>query len=215
MINNIKPTNISQNIIASDLAVQLNKGTERDVSQFTFKAYLNNSIILEKFSTWLLAGVGASCALIIANINSISQIIGQSNIKYSLLILVCSGLFGFLSKYYAIQISIILSVDDYLRNALPLLLGAHIEEEKKIHSLASENNTAVNTIPNIIGAMRIVNDFLPWYSRKKALEGFEKGLEDPLHGYKKGMKFLSFQTLATVAEFSCFLAFVVMVALSI
>lgn len=203
------------NISASDLAAQLNKNTERDVAQFTFKVYITNSLILEKFSSWLLAGVGASCALIIANINNISQIVELSIIKNSLLILVGSGIFGFLSKYYAIQISILLSTDENFRNTLPKLLNAHIEEEKKIHSFAIENNTTVNTIPNIIGAMRTVNDHVPWYSRKKAIEGFEKGLKDPLHGYKKGMKFLSRQALATVAEFACFLAFVVMVALAI
>ena len=206
---------LQQQFSASALAEQLNKATERDVAQLTFKAYLANSFIIEKFSTWLLVGVGASCALMIANINSISKIVEQSAIKNSLLILVGSGLFGFLSKFYSMQVSILLNSDEILRETLPKQLVSQIEEEKKIHALAMENKATVNTVPDIIGSMRKVTESVPWYNRKKAIEGFDRGIEDPLYGYKQGMRFLSLQVLAAIFEFACFLAFVLIVALSL
>jgi hypothetical protein len=81
-INN--DSNIQQELSPSELADKLNKETELNVSQLTYKAVLNSSAVLEKFSTWLLAGIGAMCALIITNINSISKIIDLLIIKYSL-----------------------------------------------------------------------------------------------------------------------------------
>lgn len=205
-----------QQFSASVLAEQLNKVTERDVAQLTFKAYLANSFIIEKFSTWLLVGVGASCALMIANINSISKIVEQSAIKNSLLILVVSGLFGFLSKFYSLQVSILLNSDEIFRETLSKQLVSHIEEEKKIHALAMENKTTVNTVPDIIGAARkATEESVSWYNRKKAIEGFDRGVQDPLYAYKRGMRFLSRQVLAAIFEFACFLVFVLIVALSL
>ena len=95
-----KDPNIQQELSPLELADKLNKETELNISQLTYKAILNSSAVLEKFSTWLLAGIGATCALIITNINSISKIIDPSILKYSLLLLVISGVLGFLCKYY-------------------------------------------------------------------------------------------------------------------
>jgi acetylglutamate synthase len=215
MENIDKKSTLQQGSSALELAETLNKNTELNISQLTFKAILNNSLILEKFSTWLLAGIGATCALIITNINSITKIIDPSIIKYSLLILVISGLLGFLSKYYSIQIQIILELDEILRNLLPKIMEIHIEEEKRVHGTAKEQGVVVNTVPDIIGSMRKALDSVPWFKRKSARKGFEKGVEDPLFGYRRGMRFLYFQSAVTILEFICFLLFIFLVAVSL
>ena len=205
MTNSVKNPILQQGASAAEIAENLIKNTELNISGISFRAMLNSSLILEKFSTWLLAGIGATCALIIANINSMSKIIDISTIKYSLMLLVISGLFGFLSKYYSIQIQIVLEVDEILRNLLPKILETHIEEEKKVHNTAQEQNVTINTIPDIIGSMRKVADSAPWFKRKKTLKDFEKGKEDPLFGYRRAMRNLYFQTSVTILEFICFL----------
>lgn len=200
---------------AAELADRLNKETELNVSQLTFKAILNSSAVLEKLSTWLLAGILAICALIITNIESISKIIDPSVLKYSLLILVVSGVLGLLCKYYYIQIQIILGVDDILRKKLPEIMSAHIEQEKQIHAKAQEQGTLINTVPDIIGAMEKVLDSVPWFKRKSARKGFEKGAFDPLFGYRRGQRFLYYQSVVTAFEFICLLAFIFLVAVSL
>lgn len=215
MENIDKKSTVQQELSASELAETLNKNTELNISQLTFKAILNNSLVLEKFSTWLLAGIGATCALTITNINSITKIVDPSIIKYSLLVLIVSGLLGFLCKYYSIQIQIILEIDEILRNKLPEIMSSHIEEEKRVHGKAIEQGILVNTVPDIMGSMRKAIDSVPWFKRKSALKGFENGAKDPLFGYHRAMRFVYCQSVATILEFVCFLIFIFIVAVSL
>jgi hypothetical protein len=208
-------TTIQHELSAAELADKLNKETELNISQLTFKAILNSSAVLEKFSTWLLAGIGVICALIITNINSISKIIDPSILKYSLIILVVSGVFGLLCKYYFIQIQIVLELDDILRKKLPEIMTFHIEKEKQIHAKAQEQGILVNTVPDILGAMRKALDSVPWFKRKSAQKGFEKGALDPLFGYRRGQRFLYYQSAVTVLEFICFLSFIFIIAVNL
>ena len=200
---------------ASKLAETLNRNTELNISQLTFISILNSSQILEKFSTWLLAGIGATCALIIANINNITNIIEPPIIKYSLLVLALAGLLGFLCKYYNIQIQALLELDEIMRNKFPGIMSAHIAEEKQIHEKAIEQGISVHTIPDIYGAMRKAFESAPWFRKKRALKGFDKGAKDPLFGYHRGMRFLCYQIVVTALEFICFLVFIVMVAFNL
>ena len=52
--------------------------------------------ILDKFSMWLLAGVGGTAALIIANIDKVTPYTGIGGFKYIVLFLCASAIFGFL-----------------------------------------------------------------------------------------------------------------------
>ena len=210
-----KDSNIQQELSPSELADKLNKETELNISQLTYKAVLNSSAVLEKFSSWLLVGIGATCALIITNINNISKIIDPAIIKYSLLILVVSGVLGFLCKYYYIQIQIVLELDDILRTRLPEIMSIHIEQEKIVHEKAKEQGVLVNTVPDIIGSMRKVIDSIPWFKKRSALKGFDKGLKDPLFGYRRGIRFLYYQSVVTILELVCFLLFIFIVAVSL
>lgn len=215
MENFDKKNIVQQSLSASELAVSLNKNTELNISQLTFKVILNSSLVLEKFSTWLLAGIGATCALIITNINSIATIIDLEIIKYSLLILVISGFLGFLCKYYSIKIQIILEVDEILRNKLPGIMSIHIDAEQIVHGKAIEQGILVNTVPDIMGSMRKVIDSVPWFKRKSAIKEFDKGAKDPLFGYRRGMRFLYCQSVATILEFLFFLMFILIVAVNL
>jgi hypothetical protein len=204
-----------QGLSALELAETLKKNTELNISQLSFKAILNSSLVLEKFSTWLLAGIGATCALIITNINSITKIIDPSIIKYSLLILVVSGLLGFLCKYYSIEIQIILELDEIVRSKIPEIMFNHIKEEKWVHDKAIEQGIPVNTVPDVIGSARKAFDSVPWFKRKSALKGFEKGVNDPLFRYRIGIRFLYFQSVVTILEFIFFFIFIFIVAVSL
>jgi hypothetical protein len=209
-----RPT-VQQGLSALELAETLKKNTELNISQLSFRAILNSSLVLEKFSTWLLAGIGATCALTITNINSITKIIDPSVIKYSLLILVVSGLLGFLCKYYSIKIQILLELDEIIRSKIPEIMSHHIEEEKRVHGKAIEQGIPVNTVPDIMGSTRKPFDSVPWFKRKSALKGLEKGVEDPLFGYRRGIRFLYFQSVVTILEFICFFIFIIIVAVNL
>ncbi|TCB98139.1 hypothetical protein E0L21_22480 [Kosakonia quasisacchari] len=67
-------------------------------------ATIETTTILDKFSMWLLVGVGATATLMIANIDKILPFITPFGFKISVFFLALSSLAGFLSKYYALVV---------------------------------------------------------------------------------------------------------------
>ena len=94
---------------ASKQAEDLRGRTEERLLRAYVSSLLSTSPTIDRFSTWLLAGIGAATTLTITNIESITRIISFQNVKGALYLLIVSGLFGLLEKYLALRIQTKLS----------------------------------------------------------------------------------------------------------
>ncbi|WNN49900.1 hypothetical protein RIN58_07315 [Siccibacter colletis] len=69
-------------------------------------ATIESTTTLDKFSIWMLVGVGATATLIISNIDKILPYLGAIGFNLAVFFLTLSALAGFIAKYYAIVVSI-------------------------------------------------------------------------------------------------------------
>ncbi|WP_447840716.1 hypothetical protein [Enterobacter ludwigii] len=67
-------------------------------------ATIETTSILDKFSMWLLVGVGATATLMIANIDKVIPYITSIGFKVSVFLLALSSLAGFASKYFSLVV---------------------------------------------------------------------------------------------------------------
>ena len=121
------------------------KNAEIGFIEGLFTGALVSSSIIDKFSTWLLAGSGAIASLMVANFDKLSPVLGGITFKHSIYILVISALFGFLAKYKSIHCQIILATGEEIKKRILPVLEKHEEDEEKITDMAKQNEIDVNT----------------------------------------------------------------------
>ena len=73
------------------------ENTELGFVDSLYTGALKSSPIIDKFSSWLLAGTGATAALMITSMDKLIPFIGSQSFKVSIYLLIVSALFGFLA----------------------------------------------------------------------------------------------------------------------
>jgi hypothetical protein len=69
--------------------------TELELTRALINAVLSTSATIDKVATWLLAGLGATVALIVANLDKTSSLVGVEQLREVIMLLLAAGLFGF------------------------------------------------------------------------------------------------------------------------
>lgn len=91
---------------------------------------------LETFSTWLLAGVGATASLMITNAESITKTLSPDGFKAALYSLIASALCGLLAKAITVFFPSNGKDQEAFRARLMATIVQHGEERKKIEEAA-------------------------------------------------------------------------------
>ena len=133
------------------------KNAEIGFTEGMFTGALVSISIIDKFSTWLLAGSGATGALMIANIDKLSPVLGGESFRQSIYILVVSALFGFLAKFKSIHCQIMLATGEEIKKRVLPVLEKHGEDKEKIEGMAKEHDITVNTSIDIEYVVRPEN----------------------------------------------------------
>ncbi len=137
---------------------RLNKeNAEQAMVSAMFQAFIETSNIIDKFSTWLLAGTGATIALFITQINSILPHISQKGYKYCLLSLIFSAALGILSKYYSLRCEIQANILSKIITLFSKILETHGKAEDKIAVNALNEKIELETGINM---SKVITDFL-------------------------------------------------------
>ncbi len=192
----------------------LNKGNaEQDFISSMFKSTVETTGIIDRFSLWLLAGTGATSALLITQVNSVLPHLSQSGFRVCVVILAMSGACGFIAKYNAIRCEMHNSINVQLRALLTPVLDHHEREEEKIKKLAEEDGTVLETEINLT---RVMNGFLEPFPRwiKLLISLKQRKSSNPRQqGYHLAIKYYLSQTNWTVLQAMLFLAFLLAGAL--
>lgn len=208
-MNNIH-NNDNDDIELTELVESVKKKAENQILRAYYTSVFEMSPLVDRFATWLLAGIGATAALTITNIKSISTILPFLNIKIGLGALTVSALFGFLEKFLALDIQSTSMQELKLRHILKESSEEFYEKIQKLKLLAAAKNIDINSQINTRSPLESFAKAHPWYKRLC----FRKNRTEE-DAQKMRLRRYYRQLTYTVLEFCGFLLFILMVVLSI
>ena len=184
-----------------------NKNAENKFVDELLKSNLSASPVMDKFSIWLLAGTGITSSFMITNINSIESVISRDGILYSILALIISGLFGFLSKFRAIKASIFSLIFEYCRKNLNPVLDNHLNESDEIKKIASNHKVDVKTELDFDNIRIQYCSAFPFWIRQSFKKQWNNGFKDPLFASKQSANHVFWQGTYVGFQVLCFCSF--------
>lgn len=190
-------TNVSP---IDELAKITKSQTELKVAKVFFDSVLTSSPVIDRSASWLLAGVGATAALIVANLEGTSSFIGRGPVSVVLWLLLIAGLFGLAQKYTAVLVQIQLHVDKKIKRGLQPVFDEHERKEGEIEELAKKHNLTVNTEIDLLNSIEEIRKIVPWYQRLRFKIKLEKSMKDPLYGQKHAARLYNRQVVYALAE---------------
>jgi len=188
----------------------LKEKAEKEILRAYYTSVFEMSPLVDRFATWLLAGIGAIAGLTITNIESISAILPLSHIKLGLGILAISALFGFIEKFLALDIQSTATQELKLRQILKEPSEEFNQKISKLKVIAATKNIDIDTKVDIKNALEKFAMAHPWYKRIQ----FKKNRTNE-DAQNARLKRYYRQLTYTVLEFCGFLIFILIVVISI
>lgn len=118
----------------------MNESANLPTPERIFKRYLWRSVVksgspsLESFTTWTLTGVGATAALLLANIDSLDDMVTTRGIAIVLLMLAISLLTGAVSKQIGLVLPSAVTTSEQVENDLATDAGQRLMDAMNLES---------------------------------------------------------------------------------
>ncbi len=174
-----------------------------------FEAALKASEPIEAFSTWLLVGTTAVASFFITNADKLLPFIGQKGFLICGAFLSFSGLFGLVSRLYAVRCKIQIETGAAVRKTFAEHLAKHQEEEAKISESAKFWGITLETGVRI---ERLLTEFFAPFPRWAVWlvnRSLKKNAANPQIGYLPAIKGMQMQGAFAGLQALSFLGFVV------
>lgn len=182
---------------------------ENDVADALFVGTLSGTHQIDRFSSWLLAGIGATAALFVTGISSILPYLSETGFYIGGAVLVASGVFGLLSKLRALQAQVALAQILELKERLGPVLDRHEEQEEKIQEHARQRGISLETEIDINRVVSIYLEAFPRILHKRLIREFNDGVADRHASLKKATRSLFYQGVFAGLQSISFVAFIV------
>jgi hypothetical protein len=191
----------------NDWAHLTKTNAEDALASAMFAGLLSTSPIVDTFSVWLLAGTGATAALMVANADKVIPFLGQGGFKISGAALAASALFGVLSKARAVQCQIGYRNQEKIAELMGPILDKHFAHEEKIVELASTRGISLTTAVDLQRVMSEFAKYFPKWVRWLLSRHLKKHSKDPQIGYRLPIKYYMSQCQFAFLQALCFIAF--------
>lgn len=142
----------------------------------------------DKFSLWLLAGTGATGALLISQIKSILPFLSSEGFKVCMVLLVISASLGFVAKYKALRCEIQLQMQTKLQELLNPIFAKHEEDEEKIKEYATHRDIEIETEINFSNIITEFSKSFPWWVKLLMARQLKKTDGDRQAGHRIAFK---------------------------
>ena len=189
------------------------KEAEGNATQQLFLAGGEAALFMTKFSGWLLTITGATIGLTITNLHSLVPIVSRHSLYVGLVLLIASGVSGFLAQGFGLYINQVTYVLRRTLDDLRTVRLDHDEEIQKIHRFSP--STPVDTTVDVERILQPLRDTLWWPWSALAERGIKKGQHDQFHGHKRVVQSALIQTYLVIGQVLAFLAFAVVVVLQL
>ena len=110
-----------------------------------YQSMTETSPLVDKFSLWLLAGTGATGALLITQVNSVLPHLTQAGFKICLIILVVSAVVGFIAKYFSLRCEVQSNMQSKFSQLVKPVLDEHETDEEAIQEHAKQRGIELQT----------------------------------------------------------------------
>jgi hypothetical protein len=153
------------------------ENTEQAFASALYQSTSENTASLDKFSTWLLAGTGATSALLITQIKAVIPFLTATGFKVCLWVLAASAISGLLARYKALRCTLQLHLQQRIKELMDPVFQKHNADEEKIKDYALKRQVQINTEINL---QKVIQEFLkplPWWI-KLAVKWKTKRVED-------------------------------------
>ena len=155
---------------------------------------------IEEFATWCITGVAAIVALMLANLEAISKIVGDSSLRWGIVLLTTSILFGVVAKQLGIGI----------RKGIGLLESLYAElSTPEGQAAIAESDVKPEDVP-----AKIAEPYL-WPLKRVMLSSAKKGSSDAIAGEKRFVRLLCVQMYASFLQGLCGISGILTLALGI
>lgn len=139
------------------------ENTEQAFASTLYQSTSENTASLDKFSTWLLAGTGATSALLITQIKAVIPFLTATGFKVCLWVLAASAISGLLARYKALRCAMQLHLQQRIKELMDPVFQKHNADEEKIKDYALKRQVQINTEINL---QKVIQEFLkplPWW----------------------------------------------------
>lgn len=182
---------------------------ETAVAKALFEGTLTASEPLDRFGTWLLAGIAAIAALFVTNISSILPYLSEMGFRRCEGLLIAAGLAGLLAKQLALQVRIHIELQAALTRLVPPILDKHEKDEDQIEEYAKQQGLSLVTDVDMNRAVEPYIAAFPFFLRGFLYKKLREGVMDPYASQRTALRQLLRQGVFTTIESLLFVAFIV------
>ncbi|WP_345974135.1 hypothetical protein [Sulfurimonas sp. HSL3-7] len=184
------------------------ENTEQGFTSALFHSLAETSPLVDKFSIWLLAGTGATGALLITQIKSILPYLSVHGYKACLIILVISAVTGFIAKYYSLRCNIQNNVQAKLSELSKPVFDKHKEDKDKILEYANQRGIEIQTEINFENVINEISKPFPFWVKWLIARKINKSSGERQAGFHIAIKAYTSQLRWTLIQSVLFLLFI-------
>lgn len=181
--------------------------SENKLAKGMLRSILDTSNLVDQFSTWLLAGAGATSVLLISNLESISKYVGSINYKFTLGLVCLAMVFGVLEKISALRITVYQAGEKAGFEIATAVMDEHQKIEIEIEGMAESHGISVKTNIDLERTFSIVMNAYPKIFHNYLKKIFLNSMSEPMYGYNKSIRVYLWQTLFAFSEVLSFILF--------
>jgi hypothetical protein len=192
---------------------RLNKeNAEHGFVSALYQSMTETSPLVDKFSLWLLAGTGATGALLITQIKSVLPFLTQQGFKVCLVILVTSAVIGFVAKYFSLRCEIQSNVQSKFTELVKPVLDKHEKDEDTIQEYAEQRGIELQTDIDLASIMKEFSRPFPFWVKWLISRKIDKTSGDRQAGFHIAVKAYTSQLRWTLLQAVLFLVFMLTAA---
>jgi hypothetical protein len=192
------------------------QNTDRQIYRSCFLPALKTSQVVDSVGGWLLAGTGATAALLASNLSSLAPLFAPGFIRLIMVTLGLSFAVGIVAKYCAIYVQIACNTDEATTELLKAVLEKHNEEADKMREVAQKAEVSLDEMNLDFGTP--LYDLImatPFYLRRFVRRAAIKTIEDWRYPYIKATKIYHIQSLAVFVQSTLFVISIILAAVGL
>ena len=188
------------------------ENTEQAFASALYQSTSENTANLDWFSTWLLAGTGATGALLVTQIKAVVPFLTATGLRVCLWTLAASAIAGFFAKYKALRCALQLHLQERIKELMNPVFQKHAADEERIKDYAIKQQLKIETEINL---QKVIQEFikpLPWWVKIFAVWKTKRMKKDRQAGHR--MAFMAYlrQVRWVFVQSLLFLAFMLVAA---
>ncbi len=178
----------------------------RELGRAVFTSIMRQGPIIDKFSTWMLLGEGAICAILVANLDKVHTAMKPGWKWWFTVMFAVSAAAGVWQKITSMRVRIAVELDAKIQEPAAQLLNAiitkmPIPQEIAVQSKEAQQEFALSEMRKVVRALADeMKDSAPPYLRRNIEKWYHRSWADPLARLRRDARLFVRQLECTVVQ---------------